>query len=82
MDKAVDREKVRRQMKIQPADHQKTFVCCIDLKTAFDKVDRDLLIEECIRIKLPVEMISLIAKCLMNTYFDVNGGIRLKSGVM
>ena len=32
MDKAVDRERVRRAAKIQPADHQKTFVCCIDLK--------------------------------------------------
>ena len=57
-------------MNIQPADHQKTFVCLIDLKLAFDKVDRDLLIQEMIRVKLPAEMITLISKILMNTSFD------------
>jgi hypothetical protein len=44
MEKAVARERARRVANIQPAAHQKTFVCLIDLKLAFDKVDRDLLI--------------------------------------
>ena len=44
MEKAVDREKARRVAKINPQDTDKTFVCLIDLKLAFDKVDRDILI--------------------------------------
>jgi hypothetical protein len=76
MEKAVEREQTRRKMNIQPADHQKTFVCLIDLKLAFDKVDRDLLIKEMIRINLPTEMTTLVAKILMNTSFDTQGGIK------
>ena len=81
MDKAVTREKVRRVANIQPAAHQKTFVCLIDLKLAFDKVDRDLLINEMMRVNLPIETITLVGKILMSTSFDTKGGMRTKSGV-
>ena len=81
MEKAVDREKARRVAKINPQDTDKTFVCLIDLKLAFDKVDRNILIHEMIKIKLPIEVISIVAKILLNTSFDVKGGIQTKLGV-
>ena len=81
MEQSVDRERSRRAAKIQANDHNKTYVCFIDLKLAFDKVDRDILIQEMIRIKLPVEIITLIAKILMNTSVDNDGGMKTKQGV-
>ena len=81
METSVDREKARRRAKMQTNDHNKTYVCFIDLKLAFDKVDRDILIDEMIRIKLPAEIITLIAKILMNTSVDIDNGLSTRSGV-
>ena len=81
MERAHTREKRRREAKITPNETDKTFVCFVDLKLAFDKVDRDILIQEMIRLQLPIELITLVAKILMNTSFETDGGTKTNVGV-
>ena len=59
----------------------RTYICFIDLRKAFDTVDRDLIIAEMIKKQLPMDTICLVAKIFRNASFDTSGGIRTFKGL-
>jgi hypothetical protein len=62
-------------------DSNRTFVCLLDLASAFDLLRRDLLLIDMLRMGIPAEAVTLVAKVLRTTSCDTADGIRTYPGV-
>ena len=80
-EKAKDSERIRRRIGTKPNDNDKTFICFLDARKAFDLVNRDLLLIEMLKMELPIEVITVVAKILRTTSFDIGDGTRTFRGV-
>ena len=63
---ALGREKLRRELKVSPQLYNRTYICFIDMKSAFDTLNRDRILVEMLANNLPPECIvalSRIYKC-------------------
>ena len=74
-------ETERRAAKIKPAKADKCYVAFIDIKKAYDTVDRDLLIAKMIKYKFDNQVITAVAKMFDGTSMDLDGGIKTFRGL-
>ena len=52
---------------------ERTHICFIDLRKAYDMVNRDMLLTEMIDQKFPAETIAAVAKLMDGTSFAIEG---------
>ena len=70
-EKARQHEEKRRANKVAPNNREHTYVGMIDLKQAYDRVNRQILILQMAKEGLPEETIVATAKIMENTSFSM-----------
>ena len=56
-------------------------MCFIDFRKAFDNMNRDLVLIEMIKAKIPLSVIGIVAKIFKHTSFDIETGYRTYRGI-
>ena len=74
-EKINSQEKDRRKSKFPEKLTRQRHVAIFDLKKAYDKVNRDLLVAKIIALGIADRDVKMISKCLRNTYMVVEGKI-------
>ena len=68
---AMKQEATRRERGARPGTREKTYVGLIDMKAAYDKVNRETLIKMMEGTSIKKEVISAVAKLLDATSFSI-----------
>ena len=80
-EKLLSYEQDRRNRKARTGSQDKTFICFIDLKSAYDLVNRDLLMAKLMELQIPEHLLITIGRMLNTTSMDVGKGIKTYRGV-
>ena len=68
------RENARRTEKAKPSDRDKTYIGLVDMRAAFDRLDRMELLTLMAQAPIPPEVTTAVAKIMNSTSFTIPSG--------